>query len=242
MIREMIDGPTTLLSGITGSRAYGMARPDSDTDRHAIFAAPTVEFHGLNLPIGKKATICRHEPDVTLHEAGKAVALLLNGNPTMGELLWLPEDCYETRTPWGDGLLGIRSSFLSAPRVRDAYLGFARQQFTRLVNKGRFPDVPVSRIRKHARHLLRLVDQGTRLWVSGELRVRVEDPQRYFDFADQVMGDPDRWARSALARAELTFSQTPTVLPDQPDVARVEEWLLAVRGDFYDHELGMTYR
>jgi hypothetical protein len=236
-----IDGPTTLLSGITGSRAYGMARPDSDTDRHAIFAAPTVEFHGLNPPIGKKATICRHEPDVTLHEAGKAAALLLNGNPTMGELLWLPEDCYETRTPWGDALIGMRKAFLSAPRVRASYLGFASQQFDRLRKAGRFPNVPTSRIAKHARHLIRLVEQGTRLWVTGELQVRVDDPHRYFAFGERVVDDPD-FASGQLARAELTFAQAPTVLPDEPDVARVEEWLLAVRGDFYDHELGMTYR
>ena len=237
----MIDGPTTLLSGITGSRAYGMARPDSDTDRHAIFAAPTVEFHGLHLPIGKKATICRHEPDVTLHEAGKAVALLLNGNPTMGELLWLPPECYETRTPWGDALIDKRSAFLCAPRVRDAYLGFARQQFDRLDKAGRFPDVPVSRIAKHARHLLRLVDQGTRLWVTGELQVRVSDPQTYFDFGERVLTKPEA-AQGVLARAELTFAQTATVLPAEPDIAAVENWLLDVRADFYDHELGITYR
>lgn len=222
----------TLLSGITGSRAYGMAHADSDTDRHGIFAAPTVEFHGLSLPIGKRATICRHEPDVTLHEAGKAVALLLNGNPTMSELLWLPEECYETRTPWGEGLLGIRKAFLSAPRVRDAYLGFARQQFDRLEKAGRFPDVPVSRIAKHARHLLRLVDQGTRLWVTGELQVRVDDPRKYFEFADRVLDKPEA-ARGVLARAELTFIQTPTVLPDEPDVATAEGWLLDVRAGFY---------
>src|SRR3981081_1855555 len=52
------------------------------------------------------------------------------------ELVWLPDELYEVRTPLGDELISIRSSLLSAKRVRDAFLGYPTQQFRRLENRG----------------------------------------------------------------------------------------------------------
>ena len=45
-----------LLSGVVGSTACGLAGPDSDVDRLGVYAAPTIEFHGLYPPLGKNAT------------------------------------------------------------------------------------------------------------------------------------------------------------------------------------------
>jgi predicted nucleotidyltransferase len=84
-----------LLAGIVGSTAYGLAGPDSDVDHLGVYAAPTVAFHGLHPPTGKDATLVRHDPDSTLHEAAKAATLMLDGNPTVTEILWLPADLYE---------------------------------------------------------------------------------------------------------------------------------------------------
>lgn len=224
---------TPLLLGVVGSHAYGMARQDSDVDRLGTYAAPTLELHGLRPPTGKRATRHTTNPDVTLHEAGKFASLCLAGNPTVMELLWLPADLYEVRTKLGQRAIEIRDSFLSAPRVRDAYLGYATQQFKRLSDRGRFPDVPVARIEKHARHLLRLVEQGTHLWATGRLEVRVEDPQRVFDFGRRAVEDVEA-AQWVLSRAELTFDRVATVLPGAPDERAVESWLHDVRAAHYN--------
>src|ERR1041384_2115952 len=110
-----------LLAGIVGSTAYGLAHAGSDVDRLGLYAAPATAFHGLYLPIDKRATVVRHEPDETLHEARKYCLLAMSGNPTASELMWLPVDLYEVRTPLGDELIAIRRAFLSAARVRDSY-------------------------------------------------------------------------------------------------------------------------
>jgi uncharacterized protein len=110
----------TLLSGIVGSTAYGLAHPGSDVDRLGLFAVDTVELHGLRR---HTESVVTKDPDLTLHEAAKWCRLALGGNPTVMELVWLPDELYEVRTPLGDELIGIRSSFLSAKRVRNAYLG-----------------------------------------------------------------------------------------------------------------------
>jgi hypothetical protein len=83
---------TTILRGIVGSVAYGLDHEDSDIDRLGCFVAPTVQFHGLHLPIGKRASRVQTTPsDHTEHEAGKYLSLLLSCNPTVTELLWLPD-------------------------------------------------------------------------------------------------------------------------------------------------------
>ena len=89
--------------------------------------------------------------------------------------MWLPGELYDVRTEAGDELIALRGAFLSAERVRDAYLGYASQQFTRLVNKGS-GEVPRARIAKHARHLARLAHQGRDLYATGQLNVRLDEP------------------------------------------------------------------
>ncbi|MEU5789398.1 nucleotidyltransferase domain-containing protein [Micromonospora purpureochromogenes] len=214
-----------LLSGIVGSVAYGLAGPGSDTDRIGVFAAPTVAFHGLHPP---RESVVTTDPDVTLHEAGKYAKLALSGNPTATELMWLPEDCYETRTEFGERLIAIRSAFLSAPRVRDAYLGYATQQFRKLTSRdsstgGR------RRSAKHARHLARLLHQGRVLYATGVLEIRLADPEWFRAFGERVAGGALDEAEALVATAQRDFDTIRTPLPERPDEATVEGWLLDVR-------------
>ncbi|SCL14087.1 hypothetical protein GA0070624_0318 [Micromonospora rhizosphaerae] len=239
-----------LLCGIVGSVAYGLAGPGSDVDRLGVFAAPTVAFHGLHPP---RESVVTTEPDVTLHEAAKYCRLALSGNPTATELMWLPDDCYETRTEFGERLIAIRSAFLSAPRVRDAYLGYATQQFRRLASR----DADGSRSRrgvrraelessqaggrlrsaKHARHLARLVHQGRLLYATGVLQIRLDDPEWFRAFGERVAGGALDEARALIAEAERDFDSVRTPLPDRPDEETVERWLLDVRAAHLPPEL-----
>jgi hypothetical protein len=217
-----------LLSGVVGSTAYGLAGPDSDVDRLGIFAAPTEAFHGLNFPAESHVTT---KPDVTYHEARKACTLMLGGNPTVTEVLWLPEALYEVRTEWGEELIRIRTAFYSAGRTKDAHLGYATQQFRKLEARGdgSFSADTRKRTAKHARHLARLIHQGLELHRTGRLTVCLNDPRWYHDFGQRVAGGDVEVARSLLADAEDAFDREPGVLPDRPDEAAVERWLLAVR-------------
>jgi hypothetical protein len=218
-----------LLLGIVGSTAYGLGRTGSDVDRLGVYAAPTFDFARLYPLAERKWTIVQHKPsDVTLHEAGKFCRLALNGNPTITEAMWLPDDLYEVRTDLGNELIGIRSAFLSAERVKLAYLGYVEEQFVRLVNKGEFKSTYRARTEKHARHIRRLLDQGIGLYATGRLEIRVEDPERYFDFGRRAAADPDL-VTGVLAEARETFAATRSPLPDRPDEATVERWLLRVR-------------
>ncbi|MFD1537591.1 nucleotidyltransferase domain-containing protein [Nonomuraea guangzhouensis] len=230
----MTTTPTNvLLAGIVGSTAYGLAGPDSDVDRLGIYAAPTIDLVGLARP---KESIVSTNPDRTLHEVGKWCALTLGGNPTVMELLWLPDDLYETRTPLGDQLISIRDAFVSAPRVRDAYLGYATQQFKRLDDRGdgSFSADTRKRTAKHARHLARLLYQGRELYETGHLPIRLPDPDAIRAFGERIADGDTEEARTLLAATEEAFDTARTPLSAQPQRAVVEEWLRHVRITYWE--------
>jgi len=220
-----------LLSGVVGSQAYGLAGPESDTDRLAVYAAPTILFHGLNPPMGREATVVEKEPgDITYHEAGKFAKLCLGGNPTVTELLWL--DKYETEHWLGRRVVDIRTAFLSRRRVREAYFGYATGQFYRLKETGQFQSKMRARSAKHARHLLRLLDQGINLYATGQLIIKVADPQYYIDWGNKIAEDSTLGQRF-LTDATERFEAITSPLPEEPDIDRVEEWLQSVRHHYY---------
>lgn len=228
---------TVLLAGIVGSTAYGLAGPHSDVDRLGMYAAPTVDLLRLATPRLSHVTTT---PDVTFHEAGKAARLILEGNPTASELLWLPDDLYEKRTPLGEEMIALRTSFLAERKVRNAYLGYADQQFRKLMSRepaaegadGTGSAAVSAKTAKHARHLMRLVNQGYELYTTGHVTVRLPDPERYLAFGEAVAADPEA-ARAFMAEAEARFDGAKTVLPEEPDTKAVEDWLLRVRKAFW---------
>jgi predicted nucleotidyltransferase len=215
-----------LLQGVVGSTAYGLATEDSDVDRLGIFAAPTEDFHGLHMPV---ESYVQTDPDVTMHEAGKYCRLALAGNPTVMELMWLKS--YEVETFRGHELIRLRQAFLSAKRVRDAYLGYATQQFKKLEDRadGSFSADLRKRTEKHARHLLRLCTQGLNLYTTGELMIHLEDPEPFMAFGQRVAAGDIDFARRTMARFEHAFDTQVTMLPERPDEKLVESWLRNVR-------------
>jgi predicted nucleotidyltransferase len=212
-----------LLSGIVGSTAYGLKHAGSDIDILGMFAAPTVELHGLAAP---KGSIVTTAPDSTFHEAAKAVRLILTCNPTASELLWL--DRYEATTALGEELIGMRGSLLSEIGVRRSYLGYSTQQLRKIKSHG-----PESRMRqaKHARHLVRLVHMAEELHTTGQLTIRLADPDKVRRLGEEIAERPEAGDR-LIARAEEALDR-PGVLPAEPDAAAAEAWLRRVRKAYW---------
>lgn len=229
---------TTILRGVVGSTAYGLDHEGSDIDRLGCFVVPTVEMLGLHPPADSR--VQTSPSDYTEHEAAKYIALLLRCNPTVTELLWLPEELYEIVHPEGLALIALREKFLSGRMVRNAYLGYATQQFRKLSDRGdgSFSADTRKRTEKHARHLKRLCWQGSVLYSEGWLPIRVEDPEEYHDFGRKVADNP-AYAQAMLEQYELVFNSVESPLPEKPDEEAAEAWLQQVRARHYD---GPTYR
>lgn len=211
-----------ILQGVTGSKAYGIDTPESDTDLLGVYVVPTVDLLGLR---GITSTYTHTDPDITTHEVGKFVALATKCNPTILELLFL--DNYLVQTPEGRQLVAARSSFLSDIVVK-SYGGYALAQLRKLEARGDFSSDLKKRTAKHGRHCFRLLQQGEQLRRTGRMSVRVDNRDEVFaagEFAAANVVQYGRMMRDRLSK----FDAVPSVLPAKPDMDVANDLLIGFR-------------
>ncbi len=215
---------TPILGGIVGSTAYDLATANSDQDRLGVYQFTGSELLGLDQP---EQSVVEHElSDVQMHELGKYVRLALKTNPTAYELLWLPT--FEVSTPVGDELVSLRSAFLSARYVRDSYLGYANAQFTKLKGNDyeKFSAGGAGRVRKNARHMFRLIEQGYGLYTTGVLTIQVRNRDWFFHQLPEMTIEQ---ITTEFERQATLFNDAASVLPENADRARINEFLIRTR-------------
>ncbi|MEU8179305.1 nucleotidyltransferase domain-containing protein [Micromonospora sp. NPDC049047] len=211
----------TILQVVVGSRAFGLAGAGSDTDRRGVYALPASAFWGLRKPAA------HHEgplPEQMRWEVERVCGLGLAANPTVLEVLHSP--LVETCTPLGTELRALTPAFLSR-RVADTYLRYATAQFGKAERGIARDGAPVWR---HVMHLIRLLTAGGDLVRTGRLVLDVgTDRDRLLAVKagmvpwDEVVAWRDRLVR----RMAAGLATSP--LPERPDEARVEQWLISVR-------------
>ncbi|AZB01926.1 nucleotidyltransferase [Chryseobacterium joostei] len=120
-IQDLKDKNLILFDTISGSRAFGLATENSDTDIRGVYYLPKENFFGLNyIP-----QISNETNDITYYEIGRFVELLQKNNPNILEVLASPEDCILYKHPLMN-LLKIED-FLSK-LCKDTFAGYAISQ------------------------------------------------------------------------------------------------------------------
>ncbi len=112
-----------LLECLSGSRAYGLATKESDTDIKGVFYLPKSHYFGLHsdyVPQVSNAT-----NDIVYYELGRYVELLLQNNPNMMELLATPADKVLYRHPIMDS---FRAEWFISKLCKNTFAGFASSQ------------------------------------------------------------------------------------------------------------------
>lgn len=223
-----------LLEGIVGSQAYGLATPESDVDYMGVYMEPQDTFLGLHPVLEKDLTVHKTSPekDVTYHEVGKFMRLALKSNPSILEFLWLPTELYTEVSNAGLDLIDCRHWFASAELVKNAYMGYATQQFKLLERRGDFGSDMKKRTEKHARHLYRLLIQGYGLYRTGSLDVVLDEDEvawvREFGYRVGHENDLDL-ARSEMAQYETWFKEKQPHVRYEPNTAAANSLLLDIR-------------
>ena len=100
MIEGMKQQDLLLLECISGSGAYGLATPDSDTDIKGVFYLPKAQFYGLNYVL----LVSNESNDIVYYELGQFIELLAKNNPNILELLATPDNCVLYQHPLMDQL------------------------------------------------------------------------------------------------------------------------------------------
>lgn len=110
-----------LLEAVSGSRAYGLATPESDTDIRGVFYLPRHVWYGLDYV----PQVSNETNDVVYYELGRFVELLLSSNPNMLELLAVPEDCVRMRSPL---MAAFRAEWFVSKVCQQSFAGYAYKQ------------------------------------------------------------------------------------------------------------------
>ncbi len=84
-----------LLECISGSRAYGLDLPTSDTDIKGVFALSKKDFYGLTYT----DQVNNETNDIVFYELKRFIELLVKNNPNLLDLLSSPEDCILFKDP-----------------------------------------------------------------------------------------------------------------------------------------------
>ncbi|WP_089693831.1 nucleotidyltransferase domain-containing protein [Chryseobacterium culicis] len=140
-IQDLKNKNLLLFEAISGSRAFGLATENSDTDIRGVYYLPKEEFFGLSyIP-----QISNETNDITYYEIGRFVELLQKNNPNILEILASPEDCILYKHPLMD-LLNIED-FLSKV-CKDTFAGYAVSQIKKAKGVNKKIVNPVDKERK----------------------------------------------------------------------------------------------
>jgi len=110
-----------LLKCISGSRAYNLSLPHSDTDIKGIFVLPRKELYGLTYT----EQVSNATNDEVYFEIGRFVELLSKNNPNILELLSTPGQSVLFRHPL---LESIRPADFLSKLCLDTFAGYAKTQ------------------------------------------------------------------------------------------------------------------
>ena len=211
-----------------GSAAFGLASDDSDVDLRGIYL-PRARLHWSLRRLPEQLEFQDQRQDEVYWEIEKFLRLALKANPSVLETLWTP--LVLDADPTAQELRAMRRAFLSK-HVYKTYSGYVLSQFRRMTNAYSKRGVYKA---KHAMHLIRLLHSGIAVLETGEIRVDVGEHrdelleirggQLGFDQIRQRALDLDRRFQEAFAK---------TTLPDQPDFARVDRFLIAARRRMID--------
>jgi predicted nucleotidyltransferase len=231
-----------------GSKAFGLASEESDDDVRGIYLPPArlhwslrrlpeqLEFNEprkgdrSNLPERPEGCLAQIGPvpfsaqDEVYWELEKFLRLALKANPSVLETLWTPLVLLADET--AQELRAMRQAFLSK-HVYKTYSGYVLSQFRRMANahttKGTYKP-------KHAMHLIRLLHSGIAALETGEIRIDVAEHREELLHIRNDGLPFEEVKRRALAldeRFQQTFERTG--LPEQPDYARVDDFLIRAR-------------
>jgi len=120
-IEDLKERDLIIYECISGSKAYGLDVPTSDTDIKGVFLLPQNEIYGLNyIP-----QVANETNDEVYYELGRFIDLLKKNNPNILELLATPEDKILHKHPLIDK---IKPELFLSKICKDSFGGYAFQQ------------------------------------------------------------------------------------------------------------------
>ncbi|MFI1770644.1 nucleotidyltransferase domain-containing protein [Thalassobellus citreus] len=120
-IEELKKSGHIIFECISGSRAYGLDTPESDTDIRGVFILPKESFYSLDY-IGQ---VNNETNDIVYYELRKFIDLCSKNNPNILELLNVPEECVLYKHPIFDE---IKLDYFLSKQCEKSFANYAYAQ------------------------------------------------------------------------------------------------------------------
>lgn len=239
---------TTILRGLVGSTVHGLNIQDGieDRDEMGVCIEPIERVAGLHefeqfiyrsaaeREGNHNARSKAGDLDLTIYSLRKYMRLALKGNPTILTLLFVPNSECVTLTRAGTELQELAVTIVSK-RAGECFLGYMQAQKQRLMGErgGRHGTRPELLGKhgydtKYAVHILRLGYQGAELMTTGKLELPIADEPRDFMLNVRRGNVPlqEVMTRAGELERELKDLLKFSPLPDHPDEAKAEAWVV----------------
>lgn len=233
-----------VIVGETGSYAHGLNVETSDHDYLGLYADRPDQLIGLK-PLRKGVRkgdqpegvrLSAGESETTYHAVRKYASLAAQGNPTMLTLLFTPI----LTVPDEIGLQANRDMFLSK-RVARTHVGYADSIIAQLTGKKAPHPYRPELIEKygfdvkHSCHAIRILLQGIELLKTGEIELpmRALDREALLNVREGYYSKDQclSWIRDARSDIDKVDS----ILPDEPDYDRINQWLIDVHNKEWEY-------
>ncbi|WP_299674479.1 DNA polymerase beta superfamily protein [uncultured Tenacibaculum sp.] len=140
-LEELKKSNSIIFESISGSRAYGLQTPTSDTDIRGVFILPKDKFYSLDY-IGQ---INNETNDIVYYELRKFIELCLKNNPNILELLNMPAECIQIKHPIYDK---ITSELFLSKLCKNTFANYAFTQIKKARGLNKKIVNPVEKERK----------------------------------------------------------------------------------------------
>lgn len=233
-----------ILETVVGSTVHGVAVKDGleDLDLMAVVVEDPPQILGL-LP--KDVWVFRTKPEGVRSEAGdtdwvgyglrKYLRLVLAGNPSAMLPLFVPDMYVRVNTDSGKELRALAPKIVSKAAY-PAYRGYMNQQLERLLGKRGQKNVTRPELveaygydTKYAGHIARLGYQGAEFMRTGKVTLPMPEAERQvcLDVRTGKYTLPEFIELATEIDLGLERAGHESQLPEAPDTAAVEQWMLA---------------
>jgi len=244
LLSQMLPFPTSniILMGYRGSMAHGTYIPNhiDDKDIWAIVIPPIDYTWGLKHY--EHTQTQQEDIDLLVYDIRKYMRLALKSNPNVISWLWLEPTLYLRSTILGEWLIYNRDMFLSKQCYK-TFGGYASGQLKRMTHFNREGYMGKKRKAlvekygydcKNAAHLIRLLNMGIEI-----LRHRTVSVYRHDDREMLMDIKQGGWSLSRVKKhaemlfAELKIAHLESLLPEKPNIKRINKLLIKMMSDFY---------
>jgi len=233
----------SIIKILAGSHIHGLAIETSDRDEESIVIEHIEEAMGLGAPFEE---LIRESPerDIKYFSFRKWCRLAIKGNPNFLLALFAPSESIIHMTAVGAELREIRGAFLSKQSVK-SHLGYLQGQRHRMLSgshggRGKPRQDKIEEFgydTKYGMHLIRLALQGLELAQTGHITLPLPEGHRQVGLEiragkwplDEVL----KYADDLEAEMKASFDSSDCPLPEHPDYAMVEQFMLRVYAEWW---------